>query len=294
MNRQLKAGLAIPPPLGWIELPRRGCVELGRTRQPGVRDLQVHSIRCFSSLDSKGGALCTGGCNSMIPVRRLLLTCKGCNEGWVWVVPGLHIAMDTPECRNIWDPDRFWTHWGSNTLGNSGFLGRCKSWSVKIKECFTYPYPSWGFWFIIFFTLAMLIQVQACVTSLQWHPELKHFPFLHEVLVENPWDKELTGKFLSELPKPLHTYANYFEWKSPLPFIKLKAELSLGKSSFILIIAKHSLKFFLGKFLRSMWEFSFLVCVSPDDLSLRLGISPGVGFFVFCSTSLWDWGIFSL
>ncbi|XP_066034065.1 mitotic checkpoint serine/threonine-protein kinase BUB1 isoform X4 [Chamaea fasciata] len=52
------------------------------------------------------------------------------------------------------------------------------------------------------------------------------------VLVENPWDKELISKFLSELPKPLHTYANYFEWKFPLPFIKLKAELSLGSSSF--------------------------------------------------------------
>ncbi|NWV17656.1 BUB1 kinase, partial [Origma solitaria] len=51
-------------------------------------------------------------------------------------------------------------------------------------------------------------------------------------LVENPWDKELIGKFLSELPKPLCTYANYFEWKSPLPFIKLKAELSLGSSLF--------------------------------------------------------------
>ncbi|NWV78677.1 BUB1 kinase, partial [Dasyornis broadbenti] len=51
-------------------------------------------------------------------------------------------------------------------------------------------------------------------------------------LVENPWDKELIGKLLSELPKPLRTYANYFEWKSPLPFIKLKAELSLGSSSF--------------------------------------------------------------
>uniref|UniRef100_A0A8C5UJ44 BUB1 mitotic checkpoint serine/threonine kinase n=1 Tax=Malurus cyaneus samueli TaxID=2593467 RepID=A0A8C5UJ44_9PASS len=49
---------------------------------------------------------------------------------------------------------------------------------------------------------------------------------------DNPWDKELIGKFLSELPKPLRSYANYFEWKSPLPFIKLKAELSLGSSSF--------------------------------------------------------------
>ncbi|XP_010132131.1 PREDICTED: mitotic checkpoint serine/threonine-protein kinase BUB1, partial [Buceros rhinoceros silvestris] len=52
------------------------------------------------------------------------------------------------------------------------------------------------------------------------------------VLVENPWDKELIGRFLSELPKPLHTYANYFEWKSALPSIRLKAELPLGSSSF--------------------------------------------------------------
>ncbi|NXD84626.1 BUB1 kinase, partial [Halcyon senegalensis] len=52
------------------------------------------------------------------------------------------------------------------------------------------------------------------------------------VLVENPWDKELICKFLSELPKPLHTYANYFEWKSALPPIRLKAELQLGSSSF--------------------------------------------------------------
>ncbi|NXY68898.1 BUB1 kinase, partial [Glareola pratincola] len=52
------------------------------------------------------------------------------------------------------------------------------------------------------------------------------------VLVENPWDKELICKFLSELPKPLHTYANYFEWTSTLPSIILKAELPLGSSSF--------------------------------------------------------------
>ncbi|NWR56499.1 BUB1 kinase, partial [Bucorvus abyssinicus] len=52
------------------------------------------------------------------------------------------------------------------------------------------------------------------------------------VLVENPWDKELIGRFLSELPKPLHTYANYFEWKSALPSIRLKAELPLGSTSF--------------------------------------------------------------
>lgn len=118
--------------------------------------------------------------------------------------------------------------------------------------------------------------------------------FFHEVLVENPWDKELIGKFLSELPKPLHTYANYFEWKSPLPFIKLKAELSLGKGSFKPIIAKHFLKLFLGKLLRTMWEFSFLVCVYPDYLSLRLGIRPGAGLFVFCSVSLLDEAFFQV
>ncbi|NXV71383.1 BUB1 kinase, partial [Atlantisia rogersi] len=52
------------------------------------------------------------------------------------------------------------------------------------------------------------------------------------VLVENPWDKELICKFLSELPKPLHTYTNYFEWKSALPSIRLKAELPLGSTPF--------------------------------------------------------------
>ncbi|NWW44830.1 BUB1 kinase, partial [Pedionomus torquatus] len=52
------------------------------------------------------------------------------------------------------------------------------------------------------------------------------------VLVENPWDKELICRFLSELPKPLHTHANYFQWTSTLPSIILKAELPLGSSSF--------------------------------------------------------------
>ncbi|KAM9017275.1 mitotic checkpoint serine/threonine-protein kinase BUB1 [Ara ararauna] len=52
------------------------------------------------------------------------------------------------------------------------------------------------------------------------------------VLVENPWDKELICQFLSELPKPLHTYANYFEWKSAIPPIRLKDDLSLGSSTF--------------------------------------------------------------
>ncbi|XP_062427272.1 mitotic checkpoint serine/threonine-protein kinase BUB1 [Rhea pennata] len=54
----------------------------------------------------------------------------------------------------------------------------------------------------------------------------------NSVLVENPWDEELICKFLSKLPKPLNTYANYFEWDSTLPSIKLKAELPLGSNSF--------------------------------------------------------------
>ncbi|NXG15911.1 BUB1 kinase, partial [Grallaria varia] len=53
-----------------------------------------------------------------------------------------------------------------------------------------------------------------------------------QILVENPWDKELIRRFLLELPKPLHTYTNYFECKSSLPLITLKAELPLGSSSF--------------------------------------------------------------
>ncbi|KAJ7406364.1 mitotic checkpoint serine/threonine-protein kinase BUB1 [Pitangus sulphuratus] len=57
-------------------------------------------------------------------------------------------------------------------------------------------------------------------------------PVEDRVLVENPWDKELIARFLSELPKPLHTYTNYFEWKFALPLITLKAELPLGSSSF--------------------------------------------------------------
>lgn len=56
-------------------------MELGRTGQPGVGDLQVHSIPWFSSLDSKGSALGTGGSDSMITARRLLLACKECEGG---------------------------------------------------------------------------------------------------------------------------------------------------------------------------------------------------------------------
>lgn len=37
---------------------------------------------------------------------------------------------------------------------------------------------------------------------------------------------------------------------------------------------------------------SLCVCVSPDCLSLRLGIRPGVGLFAFCSMSLLDEAFF--
>uniref|UniRef100_A0A8C3HBG1 BUB1 mitotic checkpoint serine/threonine kinase n=1 Tax=Chrysemys picta bellii TaxID=8478 RepID=A0A8C3HBG1_CHRPI len=56
-------------------------------------------------------------------------------------------------------------------------------------------------------------------------------PF-HEVIVENPWDEGLIRKLLSRLSKPLSTYSNTFEWKSSLPTIKLKTELTLGPNSF--------------------------------------------------------------
>ncbi|NXD14152.1 BUB1 kinase, partial [Nothocercus nigrocapillus] len=53
-----------------------------------------------------------------------------------------------------------------------------------------------------------------------------------ELLVENPWDEKLICKFLSKLPKPLSTYANYFEWNSTLPSIKPKTRLQLGSNLF--------------------------------------------------------------
>uniref|UniRef100_A0A8C6YL73 BUB1 mitotic checkpoint serine/threonine kinase n=1 Tax=Nothoprocta perdicaria TaxID=30464 RepID=A0A8C6YL73_NOTPE len=54
----------------------------------------------------------------------------------------------------------------------------------------------------------------------------------NSVLVENPWDEKLIRKFLSKLPKPLSTYANYFEWNSALPSIKSKTRLPLGSNLF--------------------------------------------------------------
>ncbi|NXS61999.1 BUB1 kinase, partial [Brachypteracias leptosomus] len=52
------------------------------------------------------------------------------------------------------------------------------------------------------------------------------------VLVENPWDKELLSKFLSELPKPLHTHPDYHDWKAALPPLRPRAELALGAGLF--------------------------------------------------------------
>lgn len=123
MSRQLKAELNIPPPLRWIELPRRSCVELGRTGQPRVGDLQVHSIPWFSSLDSKGSALCfvegaipwflQGGCRS--PARdvrrdecRLYLDCT-----LPWILQsagilGILTGSGLTEAQTLWQTLDFW------------------------------------------------------------------------------------------------------------------------------------------------------------------------------------------
>uniref|UniRef100_A0A8C8SL65 Protein kinase domain-containing protein n=1 Tax=Pelusios castaneus TaxID=367368 RepID=A0A8C8SL65_9SAUR len=60
----------------------------------------------------------------------------------------------------------------------------------------------------------------------------KHLNVNAPVIVENPWDEGLIRKLLSSLPKPLSSYSNTFEWKSSLPIIKLKTELTLGPKSF--------------------------------------------------------------
>lgn len=92
--------------------------------------------------------------------------------------------------------------------------------------------------------------------------------------MENPWDKDLICKFLSELPKPLHTSANYFEWKSPLPPIRPRAELPLGKSYF-----KHcALKLFPKLFWGRLEYFS-------DSVSLR--VYPNLGSAWRCHS----WGV---
>ncbi|XP_067388961.1 mitotic checkpoint serine/threonine-protein kinase BUB1 isoform X2 [Emydura macquarii macquarii] len=69
-------------------------------------------------------------------------------------------------------------------------------------------------------------QILVCAEDRK-HPNVKA-----QVIVENPWDEGLIRKLLSRLPKPLSTYSNTFEWKSSLPTIKLKTELTLGPKSF--------------------------------------------------------------
>lgn len=98
-------------------------MELGRTGQPGVGDLQVHSIPWFSSLDSKGSALGTGGSDSMITARRLLLACKECEEGdecglyldctLPWILQsagilGILTGSGLTEAQTLWETLDFW------------------------------------------------------------------------------------------------------------------------------------------------------------------------------------------
>ncbi|KGL78999.1 Mitotic checkpoint serine/threonine-protein kinase BUB1, partial [Tinamus guttatus] len=64
------------------------------------------------------------------------------------------------------------------------------------------------------------------------HQDRTDRSFRNSVLVENPWDEKLICELLSKLPKPLSTYANYFEWNSALPSVKPKTRLPLGSNLF--------------------------------------------------------------
>lgn len=84
-------------------------MELGRTEQPGVGDLQVHSIPWFSSLDSKGSALCTGGSNSMIPAGDYCSPARDVRRD----VCRLYLDCTLPwilQSAGMLDPARFWAH----------------------------------------------------------------------------------------------------------------------------------------------------------------------------------------
>ncbi|XP_054837495.1 mitotic checkpoint serine/threonine-protein kinase BUB1 [Eublepharis macularius] len=51
-------------------------------------------------------------------------------------------------------------------------------------------------------------------------------------VIENPWDDGLIHQLLSEVPKPINTYSNTFEWETNLPVLKPKGQLRLGSTSF--------------------------------------------------------------
>ncbi|XP_075452476.1 mitotic checkpoint serine/threonine-protein kinase BUB1 [Ascaphus truei] len=53
-----------------------------------------------------------------------------------------------------------------------------------------------------------------------------------EVIVDNAWDDQLIGRLLSQLPKPLNSLSNYYDWHMNLPAVKPKMVIKLGSQSF--------------------------------------------------------------
>lgn len=172
--------------LGWTRIPMTSCLELSRTGQPGLVELQV---LWFSSLKFETGAVLCSNVRVVTVVSQV--SCGSYKE-----ITAMY------------------------EIGGRTSVNQLYSFKYKCVCCFSEM------------TLSLFLILKYCS--------------FYEVLVENPWDTELICKFLSELPKPLNTYDNYFEWKSALPTIKLKTELPLGKSYLICFILKHLLQVFLG------------------------------------------------
>lgn len=85
MSRLPRAELNIPRLLGWTEFAMKSCLELGRTGQPGVRELQVQSI-AYSFLPSSprpeqchvlAAVLCS---NMKVVTAASELSCGSCKE----------------------------------------------------------------------------------------------------------------------------------------------------------------------------------------------------------------------
>ncbi|XP_075059851.1 mitotic checkpoint serine/threonine-protein kinase BUB1 isoform X2 [Mixophyes fleayi] len=58
-------------------------------------------------------------------------------------------------------------------------------------------------------------------------PELTvHNP--EQVIVQNAWDDELIASLLSELPAPLSSLSNFYQWHTNIPFLKPKVKITLG------------------------------------------------------------------
>ncbi|XP_063299736.1 mitotic checkpoint serine/threonine-protein kinase BUB1 [Pelobates fuscus] len=49
-----------------------------------------------------------------------------------------------------------------------------------------------------------------------------------QLIIENVWENKLIDRLLSELPKPLSSFPNYFQWQRNLPLIKNKTSVTLG------------------------------------------------------------------